>query len=200
MRSRFFILLSFIFVSSLGAREIAVEAGISRFKYLEVSENLKEDLYKINSALVGFRYKEKGSVGDVVGSINLQMPYEVFIEDLYGEDSRNYLEGTTYYGLNIQLGTLYPIIEKKINLSAGLLFNYDYFYFKDNYNNVGKEFRFSVLGYAVEIDIDYPINEKFKVGLTNAFIVNCAMLHRRGEEFKWSYNMSLGTYVSYSFI
>lgn len=198
MRSRILILLSFVFISSMGAKEIAVEAGISRFKYLEVSENLKEDLYKINSGIVGLRYKDRISVVDLVVSLNAQLPYEVFLEDLYGEDSRNYLEGTSYFGLNFQAGALYPVVESKVHVSAGLLFNFDHFYFKDTYNDPNGEYVFSVFGNAIEIDLSYPINYGYKVGVTSSFAGNYLMLHERGDEFKWSYNMIFGAYVSYS--
>ncbi len=196
MKSRFyFVILLFSLIYTLGSLELGVSGGFSSFRYLEVSKNLKEDLYTINSRYIGLRAKKRLYGLYFIGDLSLQMPYEVYLEDLYGKDSTNYLEGMFYYGINTQIGVLYPIVESRVNLSVGLLFNMDHFYFKDLEINPGDEFYFSSLGNGVQIDFNIPIS-KVRIGILSSFSVNYIPLHRRGDEYKWSNNFRVGPYFS----
>lgn len=189
-----FVFTTFYTVSAL---EVSLCGGMSKFTYVEISENLKEDMYEIDSFLVGAGVNQKISIFEMFTTVKAQLPYNVAFKDLYGTDSKNYLEGQFYYGLNLQAGVMYPIIDNKFRVKAGVLFNYDFFYFKDEAINIGTETVFSVLGNGIKLDLSYNLNNKYTFGANGSFDLNYLPLHKRGDEFKWSTNLAFGLYFGY---
>lgn len=196
MRSRFYFYIFLLVMFKLNSLEIGLVGGFSTFRYLEVSENLKEDLYTINSGYIGLR-GEKSILDNfmLIANTTLQMPHEVYLEDLYGKDSNNYLDGMFYYGLNNQVGISYQLIKSRVELSLGVLFNMDFFYFKDLEEDSGKQYYFSSLGNGVEVDFSIPISN-INIGILSSFNINYIPLHSRGDEFKWANNFRIGPYFS----
>lgn len=192
-------LIVFLLLASvqLFSFEMGLSGGISKFSYIEISENKKEDLYEIDSFLVGITMNQRVSIIEFYSSVLAQLPYKVSLTDLYGTSPKNYLEGQFYYGLNFQAGVLFPIIESFVIFKAGAVFNLDYFYFKDESINVGNETVFSVLGNGIILDLSYPVNDHFSFGINSSYNINYLPLYSRGGEFKWSSNLKFGAYISY---
>ncbi len=190
----FFVSTIFYTVSAL---EVSLSAGMSKFTYVEISENLKEDMYEVDSFLAGVGVNQKIGIFEMFTTLKAQLPYNATFKDLYGTDSTNYLVGHFYYGLNVQAGLMYPIIDNKFRVKAGVLFNYDFFYFKDEAINIGTETIFSVLGNGIKLDLSYNLNNKYTFGATGSYDLNYLPLHKRGYEFKWSTNLTFGLYFGY---
>ncbi len=195
---RFYIFTVLLLVSSyIYSLEIGLESGASFFSYAEVSENNKDDLYQINSGLIGVVASQDISFVDVLLSVKAQLPYELTFTDAFGTDDFNYLEGLYYYGLNSQLGVSYPIINNKMNLSVGLLFNHDYFYFEDQSKTSDNVYVFSVIGNAIRLNFAAPITSKLEVGINGAGAVNYLPVGDRAGQLKWSYNILVNAFLMY---
>lgn len=197
MRNKvYLIILFFISIKGLFSIDLSVHGGYSTFNYTEISENLKEDRYTINSAFVGAKVKKSLSKVEILAGASFHRPYEILFKDLYGDDPANYLMGMYFYGLNCQVGALYPVLNRRVKFSVGALFNFDFFYFRDQQNNIGAEYYYSVLGNGLVLDLSYNVNKWLLIGLNSSFNINYLPIHQRGEEFKWSNNFIIGPYLS----
>lgn len=197
-------LLIFILTVSLFNRlysfDIGLEAGVSYFNYAEVGVNNKDDLYTMRSSLVGFTFKKSLSIFELKTSLRAQVPFDLTFTDAFGEDDTNYLDTLIYFGGNLQLSLLYPILQ--IGSSCfyiGPLINYDYFYFEDFIVGRDDKYIYSVVGIGICLDYLYHLTSNFSISLTGSYNYNILDTWTRDGTINWSNNLLLSSGLVYSF-
>lgn len=190
MKGFFIFFCSVVFVISIEAVDMGVATGISHFRYAEVGKNTKDDLYIMNSALIGLSVKNRMKIFDLKGSISAQLPYSFTLTDAFGTDEANYLEILFFWGINSNVSLGYRFLNNdKIKSGVGIFLNWDFFYFHDLPLDSGDEYIFSVLGSGFELSSTFSVKKFLDIEINAGYTFNFLPLHNRGTSFKWSDNI-----------
>lgn len=189
-----------IFVLPASALSLGFDIGHTSFRYAEVGDNSKDDLYSLNSILLGVNVGTSINRLNLKGSVSAQLPYDFTFSDAFGTDEANYLEYFYYYGLNTQLSLSYEVIHyNKISLFLGTFLNYDYFYFKDMVVSIGSEFEYSVLGLGPNLSVQVPLGTSLYLLINGSYVFDFLPLYSRGNDFLWSDNILISASFVWEF-
>ncbi|MBN2618404.1 MAG: hypothetical protein JXR64_08875 [Spirochaetales bacterium] len=195
MKLKFAYLLMFFLVSIIiTAVEIGLDSGFSSYRYAEKSVNNKDDLYTINSFVVGLDVSnyisDRIKVSFFLGP---QIPLSLYFQDAFGVDRDNYLFDLIFFGGNSRLGCEYNLINyKNIEFNAGLFIGYDVFYFKDGTVLNGDEYWFSTIGSGTNLQLISHIKDHLSLELNIVGSLNYINLPVRNGSLLWS-NLFGGT-------
>lgn len=183
------VLISLFSISIYGI-DLGAEIGHSSFRYAEVGDNSKDDLYTLDSITLGLDISRFIKLLNIEGSLAAQLPYDFTFEDAMGVDETNYLNDFYYFGLNSQLSLKKQIVYSHyISLSVVVLINYDFFYFRDLIIGSHKEYFYSILGSGAGLSMEFPLNDNASFRINSSYIFNFLPLYDRGTEFLWSDNI-----------
>jgi hypothetical protein len=186
----------FLSIITMNAVDFGFKVGHSSFRYAEVGENSKDDLYSLDSVTLGLSGAVPLSFLDIKGTISAQLPYDFTFADAFGKDEKNYLDDLFYFGLNTNLSFGYQFLNSRnVDLSIAILLSYDYFYFQDQVIEPGSEFLYSILGAGSELTAEFPLRENIHFELNGAYIFNFLPLYDRGCDFMWSDNIIISASI-----
>lgn len=200
MIRKYIVLLLFLALCiSISALDLGLELGFSTFRYAEIGENSKEDLYTFDSVILGVYVAKPINNFSLKASVSAELPYEFTFSDALGSDEKDYLDDFFYYGLNTRLSLEYMALKRDVySLYLGVLLNYDYFYFEDMVITIGNKFIYSILGAGPGVRFNLHLSELASFQVNGSYIFNFFPLYDRGNDFLWSDNILISFGINIS--